>query len=61
MEPARSTSTVGQSRESLDRGAGILLGVAKHGVIKTEDDGDERDILKQIEARPASFKPLSPV
>ena len=51
MEPGRSTSTVGQSRESLDRGASILLGIAKHGVVKKEDDGDEQEILKQIEAR----------
>ncbi|CAE7295378.1 unnamed protein product [Symbiodinium sp. KB8] len=30
------------------------LGIAKHGVVKKEDDGDEQEILKQIEAR----KPL---
>ena len=50
MEAGRSSSTVGQSRESLDRGAGILLGIANNGVVKTEDREDEAEILKQIEA-----------
>ena len=50
MEPGRSSSTVGQSRESLDRGAGILSDVARRGVVKTENAEDEEEILKQIEA-----------
>ncbi|CAE7801495.1 unnamed protein product [Symbiodinium sp. CCMP2592] len=49
MEPGRSSSTVGQSRESLVRGGQILHDVATRGVVKTEDDDDEREILKQIE------------
>ena len=46
MEPGRSSSTVGQSRESLDRGAGILSDVARRGVVKTENAEDEQEILK---------------
>ena len=51
MEPGKSSSTVGQSRESLARGADILGQVVKHGVVKTEEPSDEAEIQRQIEAR----------
>ena len=56
LEPGRSSSTVGQSRESLVRGGQILQGVVAGGVVKTEEDDDEREIMTQIEA---GSKPLS--
>ncbi|CAE6968118.1 unnamed protein product, partial [Symbiodinium sp. CCMP2456] len=49
MEQGKSSSTVGQSRESLARGAQILLAVSNHGVVKSEEPADEAEIQRQIE------------
>ena len=50
MASSDSLGTVGQSTETLGRGAAILNGIAEHGVIKQETPEDETAILQQIEA-----------
>ena len=45
-----SSETVGQSRESLARGAGILNDISTRGVVKEEPEDEESNLLLQIEA-----------